>query len=235
MRSSKMGVNYGTRSPSSNVSSVIQNGLIASLDASNINSYSGTGTTITDMSTSGAHGTINGTVSYVANGVSSYWNFATANNSNYISSTLSQTYLDFTIVFQPDFAWNPGIVGLIGTSAPSTSYDDSLRFTGSPWTLTGRNPGDTNDWAYGTATTYYLNGTPTSTGVLSSGWNILGGYRTNQSGFTAGNSFPYFLGSSAYPGRSFQGKIAACFFYNRQLSAREQNYNFEVLRGRFGI
>lgn len=217
--------------------SIVTSGLVACLDAGNPRSYSGSGTTITDVSGQGATGTINGTISFVSAGQASYWNFATSSDSNFISSTLSQSYVDCTFVLYPDFTANNGsaLAGLISNSSPAAPTDKSLRFQGvngtGPWTLADRNPGDANDWAYPTATTYYVNGTVSN--ILVSGWNIFGGYRTNQSTFPL--SFAYYLGSSGYSARSFQGRIAVALLYNRQLSATEQLQNFNALRGRYGI
>jgi hypothetical protein len=223
------GVNIGDYVP------IVTSGLIARLDASNTSSYPGTGTTITDLSGQGATGTINGTISFVSAGQASYWNFPTASDSNYISSTLSQSYVDCTFVLYPDLASTTGLSGLISNSAPSAPTDKSLRFEGvngvGPWNVSSRNPGDANDWAYPTRTNYYVNGTITN--ILVSGWNIFGGYRTNQSTFPL--SFAYFLGSSGYPARSFQGRIALALLYNRQLTDAEQVQNYTALRGRFGL
>jgi hypothetical protein len=225
------GVNIGDYVP------IVTSGLIARLDASNTSSYPGTGTTITDLSGQGATGTINGTVSFVSSGQASYWNFATSSDSNFISSTLSQSYVDCTFVLYPDFTANNGsaLAGLISNSSPAAPTDKSLRFQGvngvGPWTVADRNPGDPNDWAYPTRTNYYVNGSISN--ILVSGWNIFGGYRTNQSTFPL--SFAYYLGSSGYPSRSFQGRIALALLYNRQLSDAEQVQNFTALRGRFGL
>jgi hypothetical protein len=216
---------------------IVTNGLVLALDAADRNSYPGSGTTWNDVSGQNAHGTIVGSVAFVNSGAQSYFNFATANDSNYISSTVSQNYLDFTAVLLPDFAYNQtnGIAGLIGTNTPASLADKSLRFenvngTG-PWSLATRNPGDANDWANPSATTYYINGRASNT--LVSGWNILGGYRTNQSTFPS--SFSYYLGSSGYTARSFQGRIACMYMYNRQLSANEQLQNYNALKSRFGL
>jgi hypothetical protein len=214
---------------------IVTNGLIARLDASNTSSYPGTGTTITDLSGQGATGTINGTISFVSSGQASYWNFATASDSNYISSTLSQSYLDCTVVFYPDFTLSAGaqLAGLIGVNTPASNADKSLRFNSvngtGPWNVA--NPGDGNDWANPTKTFYFVNGTIANT--LVSGWNIFGGYRTNQTGFAS--TWPYYLGSSAYNGRGFQGRLAVVLLYNRQLSPGEQLLNYTALRGRFGV
>ena len=220
-----MGVSYN--------SNIVTNGLVLCLDAGNPRSYPGSGTSIRDISGQNANGTINGTISYVSSGVSSYWNFATASDSNYISSTISQTYLDCTIVFYPDFTLASSLAGLLSNSVPAAALDDSIRFgnvngTG-PWIIS--NPGDINDWAYPTATTYYVNGNVSNT--LVSGWNIFGGYRTNQTNFAS--PFAYYLGSSGYPARSFQGRIAVALLYNRQLTAAEQLQNFNAFRGRYGV
>ena len=223
------GVNIGDYVP------IVTSGLIARLDASNTSSYPGTGTTINDLSGQGATGTINGTISFVSAGQASYWNFPTASDSNYISSTLSQSYVDCTFVLYPDLVSTTGLSGLISNSAPSAPTDKSLRFEGvngvGPWNVSSRNPGDANDWAYPTRTNYYVNGTITN--ILVSGWNIFGGYRTNQSTFPL--SFAYYLGSSGYPARSLQGRIAVALLYNRQLTDAEPVQNFTALRGRFGL
>jgi hypothetical protein len=218
---------------------IVTSGLIAALDASFVASYPTTGSTIYDISGQGANGTLNGTVTWVSSGSQSYFNFAASGLGNYISSTVSQTYFDCTIVMMPDFSTNNDaqLAGLIATTTPAVSGDKSLRFavvngTG-PWSLATRNPGDGNDWANPSATTYYVNGSASN--VLVSGWNIFGGYRTNTIGFPA--TFPYFLGSGGYSSgnRGFQGKIAVALLYNRQLSAAEQTQNYTALRGRFGL
>jgi len=219
---------------------IVTSGLILNIDASNRISYPGAGTIINDMSGSNAHGTINGSVSFVGVGASSYWNFATASSANYISSTLSQAYVDCTIIFQPDFTVNnnSSLVGLIAASNDTTNTDKSMRFgtangTG-PWTVksSGLNA---DDWG-NTSTTFYVNGVSVANGAsLNAGWNILGAYRTNQTTFPA--SFAYFLGTEGFSAgvRDFQGRIALCLMYNRQLSDREHAKNYAAFKGRFGL
>ena len=220
---------------------IVTNGLILSIDASNKLSYPGSGTIITDLSGKNAHGTINGTVSYVGAGASSYWNFATASSANYISSTVSQPYVDCTIIFQPDFSLvsNANLVGLIAASNDTTGTDKSMRFSNAngtgPWTVISAGTINTDDWGYA-STTYYINGVAVSNGAsLNSGWNVLGAYRTNQSTFPS--SFSYFLGAEGFSGavRDFQGRIALCLMYNRQLTAREHAKNYAAFKGRFGL
>jgi len=220
---------------------VVTNGLIMAIDASNPRSYPGSGTAIFDLTDKGANGTINGTVPFVGAGSSSYWNFATAASTKFISSTLSQQYLDCTIVFYPDFALNSnaGLVGLIAASNDTTNTDKSMRFKNAngtgPWQVIASSGINADDWG-NPGTTYYVNGSAVADGAsLVNGWNILGAYRTNQTTFPA--SFTYFLGTEGYSGavRDFQGKIAACYLYNRQLTAAEHLQNYNALKRRYGL
>jgi hypothetical protein len=220
---------------------VVTNGLIMAIDASNPRSYPGSGTAIFDLTDKGANGTINGTVPFVGAGSSSYWNFATAASTKFISSTLSQQYLDCTIVFYPDFALNSnaGLVGLIAASNDTTNTDKSMRFKNAngtgPWQVIASSGINADDWG-NPGTTYYVNGSAVADGAsLVNGWNILGAYRTNQTTFPA--SFTYFLGTEGYSAavRDFQGRIAMCLLYNRQLSAAEHAKNYNALKTRFGL
>jgi hypothetical protein len=214
--------------------SIVTNGLICCLDAGNYFSYTGAGSTWVDISGLNASGVRNGSISF---GVSSFI-FPASVGSNYFVGG-PNTYLDFTMAIRPDFtlANDAGLVGLIGISSNAVNADKSLRCSGAngtgPWVI--QNPDDANGWA-NPATTYYVNGVATN--VLVNGWNIIGGYRTNQSaGFTT--SFTYYLGTSGYNSvpnyREFKGFMAIVLLYNRQLSGAEQRQNFESLRGRFGI
>ena len=220
---------------------IVTSGLSAILDAGYTASYPKTGTTVYDLSGNGANGTLNGTVTWVSSGTTgsqSYFNFSAGSATNYISSSVSQAYFDCSIVLMPDFSYSTttNLAGIIATSSPATSSDKSLRISGvngtGPWTMTDRNPGDGNDWANPSATTYYVNGASSNT--LNAGWNVFGGYRTNT---LFPSTFPYFIGSGGYSldNRGFQGKIAVALLYNRQLSAAEQSQNYNALRGRFGI
>ena len=220
---------------------VVTNGLIMAIDASNPRSYPGSGTAIFDLTDKGANGTINGTVPFVGAGSSSYWNFATAASTKFISSTLSQQYLDCTIVFYPDFVLNSnaGLVGLIAASNDTTNTDKSMRFKNAngtgPWQVIASSGINADDWG-NPGTTYYVNGSAVADGAsLVNGWNILGAYRTNQTTFPA--SFTYFLGTEGYSAavRDFQGRIAMCLLYNRQLSAAEHAKNYNALKSRFGL
>ena len=224
---------------------LVTNGLIGYIDASKQESYVRSGTKIIDLVNPANPATINGSVTWVANGTnnaSSYWWWPSAVSANYINGTITQNYLDMTIVFQPDntLSTASGLSGLIGSSTDATNSDKSLRFVNvngaGPWKT--KNPDNTDGWA-STATTYYINGVATTTdgASLSTGWNIFGGYRTNQATGSFAAPFNYFLGLEGYSGdaRQFRGNIAAVAFYNRQLSAGEQINNYNYFAGRFGL
>jgi hypothetical protein len=210
---------------------IVTDGLIAHLDAGNINSYPGSqSATWFDLSGQGADASLNGTVGFVNSGTSSYFIFD-GDSANCMTSSLSQNYQDCTLIFQPDFSYNVGDANL--AYGLGVDYDRTMRFGNadgsSPWSIS--NPGNNGDWAYTTATNYYLNGTVIpGAGNLVTGWNILGAARTNQSW----GSTPYVWGKG-YSSRGFKGKLAVILLYNRALTEAEQLQNYAALRARFGL
>jgi len=209
---------------------MVQNGLICALDIGITSSYSGTGSTIYDMSPSGANAYLSGSWTLGGSGSGSYLS-TYAGGSNYWYSNVPQSYKDCCIVFYPDFNYAPGLATLLGSGV---GVDYSLRF-GANGTWFTNNPGNGNDWAGGSCTTYYINGVASNcyNANPNNGWNILGAGRTGYGG-TFGGNFNYTIGSG-YPGRYFQGRVAAVYLYNRVLTAAEQLQNFNAIRSRFGL
>ena len=234
---------------------IVTDGLALIYDAAYTPSYPSTGSIVYDLSGKGADGTLNGNVFMVTDSVAGtddssrcFFDFGTQRayiTSSFISSTVSQSYMDFTMVLQPYFGLTTPstLVGLFATTTPAGNGDKSMRMviTGSgataAWTMTGRNPGDENDWCYPSASTFYINGVSGSTMTSGSQYYCFGGARTNTTQGAFSGSFPAFIGSSGWNGdnRSFQGKIGVVLMYNRVLSAAEQLQNFNALRGRFRI
>ena len=210
---------------------IVTDGRIAHLDAGIIASYPGPqSATWFDLSGQGANATLNGTVGFVNSGTSGYFTFD-GDSANCMTSNLSQNYQDCTLVFQPDFSYNVGDANLaygLGVDADRTMRFGNANGTG-PWSIL--NPGNNGDWAYLTATNYYLNGTVIpGAGNLVIGWNVLGAARTNQSW----GSTPYVWGKG-YSSRGFKGKLAIILLYNKALTEAEQLQNYAALRARFGL
>ena len=230
---------------------IAREGLILNLDASNSASYSGSGTTWTDL-TGHANATIyNGgsySINYVAAGQASYFNFGSQDTNynptkTYIGSSAAQLYQTMTIVFYPDFTLSTGssLCGLMASSTGgSGTSDESIRFqsvngTG-PWVFNTST--NNNDWDYPTVPTWYKNNTvyTGTSGTISAGWNILTVAKTNSTG-NFSSAFNYYLGCGGYNGdnRNFRGRIALVLGYNRVLTAFEQLQNYAALRNRFGV
>jgi hypothetical protein len=246
---------------------IVTDGLIGLYDAAYTPSYPMSGSTVYDLSGKGANGTINGAIQYYVdaptlsdNSSRAHWDFGkstTYTTASFISTAVSQSYMDFTIVFQPTFnkptASNSGVMAVFATSTPAGNQDKSFRFvisgsglspTSSALTIVGRNPGDINDWAWPSASTLYINGvsgstlywTPAQSGSPATiPYYCIGMGRTNTTGGAFSGSFPIFIGSSGFAAenRNYQGTIALALFYNRVLSAAEQQQNYNALKGRF--
>jgi hypothetical protein len=204
------------------INDIVTRNLAVVLDAS---SYSGTGTTWSDISGNGRNATIRGAVSWVNGGNTSYFDFPGA-NADYINQTAgtTQIYKDMCIVFQYE---DSGYNYLL---ANGTTSDKSLRITSDLI----RNPEDNNGWAAPTGTTYYVNGVADTDNVSLSQnqWYILGG--ENKNGTLLGSAWNYHIGTG-YSGRSLNGKIAFLALYTAPLTATEHIENYNALKRRFGV
>ena len=207
-------------------------GLVLHYDFSNPTCYSG-GVTVNDLSTANNEGSVvnaYGHISYVSSGTNSYFNWDSNTGGNDVNSfggsiwtTLAtNVYRDFTIILQPDFTMG-GIGGIFGVPG-----DKSLRVYDPPWAMA--NPGNGDDWASGTATTFYVNGQASN--QLLSGWNIIGGANTNPVFLTPKQLY---IGTSGYGNRHMQGKIAVVLMYNRVLTQQEHLVNYNYYKLRFGL
>ena len=228
------GISFGPGISLATPASLVTDGLVLYYDFSNPASYSGSGTSITDLSPSANTGTVvndYSAISYVADGQTSYFNWSTnvgGSGSNSFNGSINTTspnvYQDFTMVFEPDFAMG-GIGGLFCVPG-----DKSLRVYNNGWAFP--NPGNGDDYAVGGVppTTFYVNGQVSNQAIP--GWNIVGGEATN-SNFLTSNQL--YIGTSGYENRNMQGKIAVVLMYNRALTQEEQLQNFNYYRSRFGL
>ena len=215
---------------------IVTDGLVLALDAGNTKSYSGSGTTWTDLSGRGSNGTLtNGPTYSSANGGFIVFDgtndYASITGSNTVSSVTFSVWLkrngtqvDFTGIFNSRgtdasgmiFAYNYGTLGYI--------WNDSEYYFNSELT-----PPD-GAWCMCVVTVtpteakFYLcqsSGITTATNTMAHGSTTLDALTLGAD--TVGLS------------RNFNGSIAQASLYNRALSAEEIQQNFNAFRSRFSI
>lgn len=224
---------------------IVTNGLLVALDAGDVNSYPGTGTTWYSLVSSATFSPDNNTPTYVSTGPK-YWDFeeSSAPGDNFYSTNVPSTN---SAAQYTRMAWfNPesldGYFRNIYCNSIGNNADMSLCIQNSKlsfhqytttqdYTVEGTTTLSTNTWYFGaivvdrTASTLkiYLNGeldksTSINTiGTSSSNTQLIGGPDTD-----------------SYSGdRMFDGKIAAAYHYNRILSADEIMQNYLATKSRF--
>ena len=216
---------------------IVTNGLVLNLDAGQQNSYRGSGTTWTDLSGNGKHGTlINGPTYSSDNG--GHLVFDGANDRLVLDSALNlSTNTGFTMCLflqqttpQTGASWNyfnfqnPVEIGTFGTGNTTFLFKDN----GIPVEINSGNV--TTSWSYIAFGTNPTTRTPFIHRFNSSG------YALTTSATAFGNRtltfISMFRGSA---GSNYGAKVATIQAYNRTLTATEVTQNFNALRRRFGI
>ena len=219
---------------------LVTNGLVLCLDAGNIKSYLGSGTTWTDLSGNGYTGTLTNGPTYnssnggsiVFDGINDY--VQTANLTTVVSSKTLSAWCQLGSTTQTGG-------GLIGVMSTDGNTFDTIVYneTGQGWGFgsdfysrtawSGVSETSTSSWVYLTATysnnlyKLYRNAvlilTTTSYGIytFNAGVNFILGKRH---GTTTG---------------PLNCKIAQATIHNTALTADQVSQNFNALRGRFGI
>lgn len=222
---------------------VVSSGLVLSLDAGNIRSYPGSGTTWTDLVGSKTGTLINGPTFSSTNGGSIV--FDGVNDYASVTHTLSTPitvsgfvrYSSQVVTKNTFFNTSPHNVLDISLNRIGGGETYVYIGNGSAWSggLSGADgtfpsiissqTTSVNTWYHvtftstGSGSTLYFNGTSVGTSSFSpSGW---------------GSSF--YLGNIVVASEYLQGNISNVQIYSRALSAAEVKQNFYALRGRFGI
>ena len=215
---------------------IVTDGLVLCLDAGNTKSYSGSGTTWTDLSESAANGTLtNGPTFNSSNGGSIVFNSAANTGA---TTTFAPTYTNFTVE-----------VWFKDNASPSYGRLVDKSYTGGFWL--GRNGGASNSWGGGILESVGPFGIFLS---LADGvWHCLVSIRSgtthtlygdgitntvsNTVSATALDSTPIAIGNwyNLANNQQFNGNIATVKMYNRALSTTEILQNYNALRGRFGL
>ena len=229
---------------------VVTDGLVLALDAGNAKSYSGSGTTWTDISRNGNNGTLTNVPTYSNGSIV----FDGTNDNVLITNPTTIKNQNFTIsVWVNPGTQNASIVSIIDfdhASSPLQGWvlqsedattnryfylawrgESSFQPSGGGGFGAGKGIQVTNStWQNivysknGTSLLGYLNGTQLYSGTSAS------------STVSYENNKNLMIGSCvAFSSRSFKGDISNTTIYNRALTASEIQQNFNALRGRFGI
>ena len=213
------------------LSSIITNGLIFNLDASNPLSYSGTGTTWTDLTGSGTIATLTNGTSYssenggtlVFDGINDYVSINSGSGLNIGNTYTFSIWVKFN-------SFNTVLAGssdFTDSGYPMYVSDSNSMYIAVGQTYTGMSGANlaTNQWVCltvarsGSSVIWYKNGVSIGSGSL---------------GTAASNVVK---GIGAYHGAGFplNGKISSVNAYNRVLSASEVLQNFDGTKSRFGF
>lgn len=204
---------------------------VLNLDAGNMSSYPGTGTTWTDLSGNGNSGTLNGGVAYssgnggvlVFDGISG-GTVSVLNNFEMLSN--------YTISF---WAKNNVASKMPIASGVSTSFywygDNSWRYTHGGTGAEYYYPKSVNI-PYGTWGNFCVSYNGSNVSIYRNG--VFEGSQATTGTVDFSNGF--MLGNwNGGVGYMFNGSISVVSIYNRALSASDIQQNFNALRGRYGL
>jgi hypothetical protein len=217
-------------------------GLVLALDAGNTKSYSGSGTTWTDLSGNGNAGALtNGPTYSSANGGSIVFDgvddFIQLAGTNFSLNTMTISAWNYSSNFnQNGFMFEKTTNGSVNTqyslfyNSSNDIYYRTYGLSTLDLTINITTAGVVNNqWNNvvatfdGTTKRIYVNG------ILRATSATLTGTVTQN---TTGAAFIGIYGGGGYP---FNGRISNTSIYNKALSATEVSQNFNALRGRYGI
>lgn len=223
----------------------VKSGLIVDLDAGNVNSYSGSGTTWTDLSEEQNDFTMTGSLSFVENGESSYF-VSTASIANYWSissfahptgAMTAEMWLACDVASDGEGFYSYAV----GTGTDSNenlvinNSSQNIRFyLGSAFTSTTQNISNGN-WTQMVRTSergsgaevLYLNGELMWSGSLSARTN----FRTN--GTLMLGQEQDSVGGGLSSTQALEGKYSVFRMYDRVLTPEEVKQNYDAIRGRY--
>jgi hypothetical protein len=222
-----MAIKFSNGFTLANLPNIVRNGLLLNLDAGNVFSYNGTGTTWRDLTGNGNHATLINSPTYSSLGGGSIL----FNGSNSYATGNIQNSSTFTISVWGYNLTNTVIGGSFMSTAtsPSTAPNSFLQLGGGtiPFQFNSSylnfSNATKNQWVMLTgvqlATTQqlYINGSSVNTAAATT---ILGDY--------------YNIGRRT-DGVYLNTYIAAAQIYNRNLSATEVAQNYNATKNRFGL
>jgi hypothetical protein len=234
---------FGKITPNHAVTNPVTSGLQFYYDASNLSSYSGSGSTWNDLSGNGRHASVGGAVSWVPqDGVTpAYFNFPNTSDNDVVTYSSS---VDITDVIFGVYISSAGI----GTAVPglyvaTATADKSLRYgTDAPdpgFYFRGQagaiNPTDQNDWNHNASVNKtFFNGTSGNATSTYMNYNQFYMIRSPRSAPLVPNPSPFKIGGGATTSRTINGRINFAMGFNRQLSDAEVNQIWDAYKSRLG-
>ena len=222
---------------------IISAGLILNLDATNVLSYPGTGTTWTDLSEQNNTGTLVNSPTY--NSSPGYFTFASGKN---VTTTLSNialstgTFIAWVYSTQTQASYT-GIIfnrtGFGGSTALATGLD---LFSNSSVGYHWRDAAATYNWNSGLITPNnewamiaVSVGATSATAYLCKSSGITSATNTTNHASVSGLNFYIATDPTSPTGRMFVGGIAISMIYNTALSLSDITTNFNAQKSRFGL
>lgn len=242
--------NYNAQSARFVTSTIVTDSLVMQLDASDTDSYPGSGTTWTDISGSSNNGTISGaTWSSTDGGIFDFDGLndtvSVAHTANLSLTTTGQKTVQVWVKFDslPSSGSYMPVFGKLSSSFSFDGYYGAINPNSTVRSVTngGSIAKTTNSTSTITTGTWYLFtfiSQITSTANTTKVYINETEYITTAHGTdTYSESNPFYLGfvGSGVSSPYLDGKIGACFFYTKGLNTSEISQNFNATKGRFGL
>jgi hypothetical protein len=229
---------------------IVTSGLVLNLDASNASSYPGSGTTWTDLSSTGNNGTLVGGLTYnSSNGGSIVFNGSTPDNKKYVTldaskiPTGNQVSLCFwsygtsktttNTIFNSSISTQRRTISIHQVYTNSNVYWDAGDGDGS-FNYDRINSSAISDAQY-LGWHFWVYTKNASTGnmnvYLDNSLLITGSGKTKP--MTTPTTAT--IGADFLNGLMFDGRIAVVNIYNKELTSIEVTQNFNALKGRYGL
>jgi hypothetical protein len=227
--------------------SMVTSGLLLQLDAGNPTSYSGSGTTWTDLSTYQNDATLTNGPSFTSASTASYFSFNGTNQfAPVTTSKMNVTYTGKTTMFAiktVNANTGNGIYrNLFGGSTAARNFNTYMyHISGTTWRL-HLSTGPTSPWAYSASASFT---------VTDNQWIVVAATQTTGGVVTyyvngqqigtpnTGVTFYQFINSGieavARSDNYWRGDIGAVAIYGQALNATQIQQNFNALRSRYGL
>ena len=208
---------------------IVTDGLVLCLDAANVKSYPGSGTTWYDVSAGGYNATLVNSPTYNAAG---YFTFtgsqtATVTNPLYASQTNLNQVWTVSAWLNIDDTTGQSLINYGIGLYPSYGTNNSLLYLNSGANDYYTYGGDVGNLGWKFLTFRFRNSDGTRT-IYSNASNISTSGPNN-------TSTPVSLNATSTIGSNLRGSLARLEIYNRLLSDAEVQQNFQALRGRYGV